>query len=676
MSRFNRWVNSQARTIFSSVLWVLLWAIPCMPARSAAVTFFKISVVDAETGRGVPLVELRTVNSVRYVTDSRGVIAFQEPGLMNQEVFFHVQSHGYEYPKDGFGNSGLKLKVTGGGSAEIKLKRLNIAERLYRITGEGIYRDSALLGEKVPLKKPLLNGQVLGQDSVVAARYHNKIYWFWGDTDKASYPLGNFSSSGATSGLPGTGGLDPNDGVDLTYFVDQTGFSKPMCPNFGKGLQWMECLMTLRDANGGEKLVARVATVPGLAKPTAWHLALFNDQKEAFESLVRWDVHEPHDVTQPFRTRVGGNEYFYLYPDYRVKADLQSVTNLAAYEAFTCLEAGTQGQFAVPRIDRDTNGKPHYAWRTNAGRIDVARASRLLKPGENWKLPHDLETGLPINLTRGSVSWNDYRRRWVMISAGSAGEIWFTEADTPVGPWVYSRRVVSHDHYNFYNPSHHSFFDQEGGRLIYFEGTYTASFSGAKEKTPRYDYNQIMYRLALGDPRLALPAPVYAVRQPNGTTNWMMRDEVERTEAWQNVQSIPFFAVPPNRKRSDLVPVYAIPKFQTVVLQSTPPTGANAEPIFLGMPLNPASIPARVFTRKPPQNNPQGTDSPDANSSALVTLVEYRHNRSAARLYALEDQTVGNDWLRSSTPPCRVWRNPTSLLLLDHGVKPLADATR
>ncbi len=47
------------------------------------------------------------------------------------------------------------------------------------------------------------------------------------------------------------------------------------------------------------------------------------------------------------------------------------------------------------------------------------------------------------------------------------------------------------------------FFDEDGGRVIYFEGTYTASFSAAKELTPRYDYNQIMYRVKLDDVRLA-----------------------------------------------------------------------------------------------------------------------------------------------------------------------------
>ena len=48
------------------------------------------------------------------------------------------------------------------------------------------------------------------------------LYWFWGDTERVSYPLGNFSASGATSELPGRGGLDPNVGVDLTYHYSDT----------------------------------------------------------------------------------------------------------------------------------------------------------------------------------------------------------------------------------------------------------------------------------------------------------------------------------------------------------------------------------------------------------------------------------------------------------------------
>ena len=51
------------------------------PARGA----FRIQVVDKATGRGVPLVELKTVNQIRYVTDSNGVVAFDEPGLVQPQ---------------------------------------------------------------------------------------------------------------------------------------------------------------------------------------------------------------------------------------------------------------------------------------------------------------------------------------------------------------------------------------------------------------------------------------------------------------------------------------------------------------------------------------------------------------------------------------------------------------
>src|SRR5262245_35410098 len=85
---------------------VLLGMLLAADAAPAAGKYFKITVVDEETGRGVPLVELRTVNQLRYYTDSNGVVAFHEPGLMGQPVFFSVGSHGYEFAKDGFGFRG------------------------------------------------------------------------------------------------------------------------------------------------------------------------------------------------------------------------------------------------------------------------------------------------------------------------------------------------------------------------------------------------------------------------------------------------------------------------------------------------------------------------------------------------------------------------------------------
>ncbi|MSU51111.1 MAG: hypothetical protein EXS37_18815 [Opitutus sp.] len=141
---------------------------------------FAIYIVDQETGRGVPLVELRTVSNAAWWTDSAGLVAFDETGLMEREVYCHVQSPGYAYPSDGFGNRGVKLRPVPGGNATIKLRRVNVAERLYRITGEGVYRDSVRLGRPVPTRQPLLNGLVTGQGIVIATPYREKIYWFWG----------------------------------------------------------------------------------------------------------------------------------------------------------------------------------------------------------------------------------------------------------------------------------------------------------------------------------------------------------------------------------------------------------------------------------------------------------------------------------------------------------------
>ena len=194
---------------------------------------FAIEVVDEQTGRGVPMVELQTTSSVRYYTDSAGLVAFDEPGLMGKRVFFGVSAHGYEFPPDGFGIRGVVLETKPGGSARLKIKRINIAERLYRITGQGIYRDTVRLGRKPPIAEPLLNAEVTGQDGILNALYRGKLYWFYGDTSRLSYALGNFSMAGATTELPEK--IDPAVGFDLNYFVGKDGFARPMAPIEGRG---------------------------------------------------------------------------------------------------------------------------------------------------------------------------------------------------------------------------------------------------------------------------------------------------------------------------------------------------------------------------------------------------------------------------------------------------------
>jgi hypothetical protein len=82
------------------------------------------------------------------------------------------------------------------------------------------------------------------------------------------------------------------------------------------------------------------------------------------------------------------------------------------------------------------------------------------------------------------------------------GDVYYSEAKAPEGPYSPAVKIIWQDDYTFYNVATHPFFNQDGGRIIYFEGTYTDSFSDAKVKTPRYNYNQVMYRLRLDHPGL------------------------------------------------------------------------------------------------------------------------------------------------------------------------------
>jgi hypothetical protein len=214
-----------------------------------------------------------------------------------------------------------------------------------------------------------------------------------------------------------------------------------------------------------------------------------------------------------------GVDYFLFatpFATVRVKAELSDLARQTSYEAFTCLVPGAHYDKSSAQVDRDAAGKLVYAWKPGTEPITQAQERQLIaagkiKPEEARYQVHDADTQEPVELHSGTIAWNDYRKKWIMIavqSGGSSsylGEVWFLEADAPTGPWRWAKKIVTHDRYTFYNPAHHPFFDQQGGRIIYFEGTYASTFSGNPDQTPWYDYNQIMYRLDLADPRLRQP---------------------------------------------------------------------------------------------------------------------------------------------------------------------------
>ena len=79
---------------------------------------------------------------------------------------------------------------------------------------------------------------------------------------------------------------------------------------------------------------------------------------------------------------------------------------------------------AATPIDRDAGGRPRYAWKPGAERLHPGRLRELassgkLKPDEAWIQLHDFETGATVQAGRGSVYWNEFRRRWVMITTSN-----------------------------------------------------------------------------------------------------------------------------------------------------------------------------------------------------------------------------------------------------------------
>ena len=605
--------------------------------------YFKIEVVDGQTGRGVPLVELRSVNNLRYLTDSNGIVAFFEPGLMDRRVFFHVQSHGYRFPKDGFGYRGKALQTSCGGNATLKIERINVAQRLYRVTGAGIYRDSVLVGHAVPTRRPLINALVLGQDSVLTAVCRGKVYWFWGDTNRPGYPLGNFHAPGATSELPANGGLDPEVGVDLAYFVDEKGFARPTAKMPGEGPTWLDGLVALRDETGRQRMFARYVKV---AKPMRIYqqgLVEFNDKTKRFEKLLEFAMDSPvvpHG--HPLKHTVDGVEYVYFanpYPLVRVRATVEDLRRLSSYEAFTCLKTGSR--LEDPRLDRAEDGSLRYGWKKDTPAVGPEDQAKLirgghLKPEEALLQLQDRDSGEAVFAHRGSVYWNGYRQKWVMIAVQSGGtsylgEVWYSEADTPTGPWVYATKVVTHEKYSFYNPKQHPMFDKHGGRTIFFEGTYVTTFSGNPDKTPRYDYNQIMYKLDLSDPRLAIPAPVFEFsgRPPNrfGTHR--------QAGSGKGQRKIAFFALD-----------RPVEKKTVAVCQGKTDDGLY----FLKVGAAPGDRPAVAFHALPLDT--------ESKLKTLRPLYEFFNSEDNRRAYSTDRSWSAPGFARPGRAICLVWPNP------------------
>ncbi len=336
-----------------------------------------------------------------------------------------------------------------------------------------------------------------------------------------------------------------------------------------------------------------------------------------------------------FIARSDGRRWIYFanpLPLIRVPATDRALTTMADYQAFTCLQPGSDARH--PRFNRGRNGTLRWRWQTNAGPVNSWTFSRWAQQGKvqvrRYIAPiRDVTTGKPVIIHAGSVDWNPYLKRWLLIGesissltaniqkkmidgkpwvctagihlqrigtkgwmvvnnggTGSMGDIYAAVGDTPLGPWGYAQRVASFSWMSFYNPCEDWFFNQHHGRKVFFEATYSSMFSPSHTPTPRYNYNQLMYSLNLANPRLLLPAPIYGTGPANSAAELKPANRLghSRPGRW-----IAFFAL--SQARPGWQAIYATASAGPGSRLTRRVPGSHSRPMFYACPIRASHAP-------------------------------------------------------------------------------------
>lgn len=439
-----------------------------IPAVVAAVEPCRIEVVDKSNGWPVPLVELRTTNKKLYVTDNAGVVAFDAPECMGRETWLHVFSHGYEVPKDGFGYRGVRFTPEPGGNFRIEIERKQVAKRLGRLTGAGLFAESQKLGQHLDWEET----GVFGTDTVQTASYQGKLMWLWGDTDLPHYPLGVFHTTAASTEERPLMSMTPPTGIKYDYFRSSEGRPKAVAKMPGDGPTWVSGFVALPDKQERERLVATYAKIRGALEPVEFGLLEWNDDEEQFDQVSVFWKKEGEEKGPPLP-----------YPDGHPVIDTD--------------EAGVEWLYF--------NGPPNFkcratyeAWKDRESWREVENPRRFRIAGEEGE----------VEVASAALAWSEYRQRWILIvqqkfgEPSGFGEVWYVEGKSPEGPWGPAVKIATHENYTFYNIQIDHWLTDSEDPVLLFEGTYVTTFSSNENPTPRYDYNQILYRLDLDDPAL------------------------------------------------------------------------------------------------------------------------------------------------------------------------------
>lgn len=442
---------------------------PDAPPAAEDAGLCRIEVVEKGSGWPVAMVELRTTHQVRFVSDNAGVIAFDLPELMERPTWFDVIGHGYEVPADGFGMRGVRLTPEPGRTLRVEVKRTILARRMGRLTGGGLFAESQKLG----CERDWRESGVLGCDSVQNAVHRGRLFWAWGDTTLAHYPLGIFHMSSATTAVQPLTAFEPPLRLKFDYFTNDKGLPRAVCEMPGSGPTWASSYVSLPDTSGAPRLVASFVKIKPPLEAYQAGLAVWNDEARKFDLLrILWTKSDASPKPPPF----------------------------------------PEGQ---PAMWKDADGREWAYFGINLPTLRCPATFEAWQDASTWEVLKPQDTvpsagdNAPVKPHSGSIAWHPWRKRWVTVfmqhfgKPTPFGELWYAEADAPQGPWGPAVKVLTHENYTFYNPRLHPEFTPEGSPMLFFEGTYTMTFSDNKRPTPRHDYNQVLYRLDLDDPALA-----------------------------------------------------------------------------------------------------------------------------------------------------------------------------
>ncbi|MDD4267907.1 MAG: hypothetical protein PHN77_06760 [Thermoguttaceae bacterium] len=462
-------MTASAKRAIQIAGWVWLAGAAAASEPAATAPPCRIEVVEQGSGWPVPLVELRSVHNVRLVTDNAGVIALDAPELMGREVWFTVNGNGYEASQDGFGLRGVRLVPERGKTLRVELARTIIARRLGRITGAGIFAESQRLGGEADWEE----SGVAGCDSVQNAVYRGRMFWLWGDTSLLRYPLGIFHATSATTPVRPLEVFEPPIRLKYQYFAGARGAPRGVAEMPGDGPTWVTGYASLPDQTGRERLVGLYAKIKPPLEAYRYGLCVWNDRAGKFEHLKDvWTKTEetaeppPMPKGHPAIWDDANGTRWVLFGD-----PLPALRCPATFEAW----------------------QDPTAW-------EVLRRQDSLRSAADSS---------PVKPHSGSIAFSGWRKRWVAVfmqwfgKPSALGELWYAEADQPTGPWGPAVKIVSHENYTFYNPRIHPEFTDPESPILLFEGTYTMQFADRPHPVPRYDYNQVLYRLDLDGAALA-----------------------------------------------------------------------------------------------------------------------------------------------------------------------------